>query len=423
MSFKTRSQERTTELAEAIENYHQRATAERLFELSGVTNIASQTILRNDAQVVADLEQLDAEINQVQLLQQRLAMVQANLGVWRARSRNLLAPISMLPNELLGHIFICSLPEGRELVEFTTAVSTVCRLWRDVAMRYHSLWTVFDLRWHTAREKAWLIRSAGHPLSVYVDFPGPLGEDHLLSAIDYRGLFRQDGVFQQSQNWVAAEFSVGTSYTHLNPIMGYLPKQCGGLRSLTIVDTGFSDSLEDFQMLDVDLWPLVYDMPKLDELVIRSVYAISLYDMMARLRVLKINTVGARSGATGSVRRWMDLLRQATALEDLEADWNRLGWRKHRAPVDAEESMPLMIEENYQNSVFVHSLRNLTLHCIDWRVCKHLFTYVKLPGLESLAIEFDKVTFTSRTILYPELDEALYTFVSNILPSNSSMEL
>lgn len=412
MSFKDRSQARTSALAEAIETYHQQATAEHLFNLHNVTTLSAQAILRNNDQVTQDLTQLDLEIKQLQALRHRLATVEANLSVWRARSRNLLSPISMLPNELLGQIFTCSLPSGRELVEFTTAVSTVCRLWREVAFRYRALWSVFDLRWHYVREKAWLDRSSDYPLSVYVDFPGPLGEDHLLSAVDFRGLFRQDGVFSVAKEWVAAEFSIGTSYTHLNPIMGYLPKNCTSLRSLTIADCGFSDSSDDVQMLDVDMWPFIHDMPNLTELVIRSVYAISLRDLVSQLRVLKTNTVGARSGALGSTRRWIDLFRQAEGLEDLEADWNRLGSRKHRAPPAWGELEPLDIEEDYTNTVIVSSLRRLKLHCIDWRVCRHLFEHIQLPGLRSINIEFDKVTFTSRSVLEFELSCNLCKFVS-----------
>lgn len=414
MSFKERSQERTNALAEAIETYHQQATAEHLYNLKNVSTLSAQASLRNDEQVTQDLAQLDSEITQLQALRQRLATVEANLGVWRARSRNLLSPISMLPNELLGQIFVCSLPSGRELVEFTTAVSTVCRLWREIALRYRALWSVFDLRWHLAREKAWLERSSGQPLSIYVDFPGPLGEDHLLSAVDFRGLFRQDGVFSVASNWVAAEFSIGTSYTHLNPIMGYLPEHCPGLRRLTIADCGFSDSSEDAQMLDVDLWPIVHDMPNLTELVIRSVYAISLDRLVPRLKVLKTNTVGARSGASGSIRRWMDLFQQAVTLEDLEADWNRLGSRKHRAPPERGDLPPVDIEDHYEVGVIVSSLRRLKLHCIDWRVCRHLFEYIELPGLESISIEFDRVTFTSRSIYDHELAYCLHGFVSSL---------
>jgi hypothetical protein len=231
----------------------------------------------------------------------------------------------------------------------------------------------------------------------------------LLSAVDFRGLFRQDGVFSVAGNWIAAEFSIGTSYTHLNPIMGYLPKHCTGLESLSIADCGFSDSFEDAPMLDVDLWPFVHDMPNLTELVIRSVYAISLYDLIPRLKVLKINTVGAR--ASGSVRRWMDLFRQAVALEDLEADWNRMGSRKHRAPPGRDQLLPLDIEDPYRDALNVPSLKKLKLHCIDWRVCQHLFECVELPGLESINIEFDKVTFTSRSIYEYQLADSLRTFV------------
>ena len=412
MSFKDRSQARTSALAQAIETYHQQATAERLFKLNDVTTLPAQTRLRNDEQVTQDLAQLDLEIKQLQASRQVLATAEANLGVWRARSRNLLSPISMLPNEILGQIFVCSLPRGRELVEFTTAVSTVCRLWREIALRFRALWSVFNLRWHSAREKAWLERSSGHPLSIYVDFPGPLGEDHLLSAVDFRGLFRQDGVFCMAENWISAEFHIGTSYTHLNPIMGYLPKHCTGLRSLTIADCGFSDSYEDAQMLDVDMWPFVHDMPNLTEIVIRSVYAINLHDLVPRLRVLKTNTVGAQSGASGSVRRWMDLFRQAAALEDLEADWNRLGSRKHRAPPPWRELPPLDMGDPYWGTLAVSSLRRLKLHCIDWRVCKHLFECIQLPELESISIEFDKVTFTSRSVFEYDLEDALFKFVS-----------
>lgn len=412
MSFQSRSRDRTAQLAEAIEHYHERATAERLFDPSGITTMSELYQLRDDPQINENLAQLDAEIQEVQALQKQLTTVQAKLGVWRARSRNLLCPIYMLPNELLGQIFTCSLPEGRELVEFTTAVSSVCRLWRDVAIRYRSMWKVFDLRWHAARELAWLSRSMDPKISVFADFPGPLGDDHNLSAVDFRGLFRHDGLFEHSHSWTSAEFSI-TSSSHLIPITSYISPNCSGLQSLTIMDGAANDNIEEYQVIDADLWTLTRYMPRLTELTLRSVYPINLYDTISRLRILRINSIGWRSSTAGSIRRWMDLMRQATSLEELEADWDRMGWRRHRPASLPSVARPLRLRDPYRETVDMARLKHLKIHCIDVRVSVHLFQHFRCPALESLEIEFGKMTFTSTGCDYSDLDISLHTFVSD----------
>lgn len=400
MSFKSRSRARTDELAAAISTYHQNATTERLFDHTRISNLSEQTKTRNDPQVIQDLAQLDAEIKRVQTLQAELSNIQSNLGVWRAQTRNLLSPISMLPNELLGLIFTIFPPEGRELVEFTTAISSVSRLWRQVAMKHRSLWAVLDLRWHAAREEAWLKRAGAlGRLSVYADFPGPHGEDLFLATADYRGLFRNEGFYVQSAKWVSVEFSC-SSERHLFAVKTFIPEACKGLESITIIGlVGMADDPGDMLELDIDLHTLCEPLLHLTEVRLWNIYAAAILPVIPRLKVLKINTVGWKSSAAGATRRWMDIFLVADVLEDLETEWSRMGWRRHRAPeADLSFLRPLVLLPPYEQRIVVSSLRFLKLTCVDMRVTIHLASYISLPSLEDLYMEFDKANFNARTM-------------------------
>ncbi|KAF8316603.1 hypothetical protein DL93DRAFT_2096144 [Clavulina sp. PMI_390] len=412
MAMKGHSQKRVADLQAAIALYEKNTTTSTIFQPNHITNIPNQTKMRNDPKVLADLHQLDTEMMQLEAMREQLEETHVKLRVWRAKSKNMLTPIFMLPDEILGHIFTCSLPIGRELVEWSMAISTVCSRWRKIAISYRVLWNIFDVRWHAYKEEQWLKRANGLPLSIYVDFPGPHGEDHLLSAIDFRGLLRQDGIFALHDSWHSVDVSIAGQLHHLTPIIGFLEESCPKLRRLTIIDSSFGEGYRNqWELFDMDLFRTFSHKPELDELVIRSIYPINLYAIIAQLRVLRINTVGARSSARGSVRRWMDLLARATQLQELEADWDRMSWRKHGASLHPMDIPTVRLEPQYQQPVHSHSLTALKLRCADFRVCEYLFRHIRIPNLETLSMDFDPATFNFRTVgLWPPFMESLQIF-------------
>jgi hypothetical protein len=137
MPFNTHSQSRVRALHSAVEVYatslHQDC---QFFDLSQIQDLPSQSRLRNDPSVTSNLTQLDAEIEIVQKIEQDLQRAKHRLRQWRAQTRNMLTPITILPNEILGHIFTCDIPVDRELIEFTESISSVCQHWRAIAIQH-----------------------------------------------------------------------------------------------------------------------------------------------------------------------------------------------------------------------------------------------------------------------------------------------
>ncbi|KAL1666615.1 hypothetical protein GGF50DRAFT_113031 [Schizophyllum commune] len=115
----------------------------------------------------------------------RLEALKADISAQLAISRALIAPIRLLPPELLSEIFACLLayPDTWHLKWMDTHCPSfvcVCAHWRRVALATPSLWTTIHIepRWRVPhvpeRLEALLERSAGMPLDIElgVDWEG-----------------------------------------------------------------------------------------------------------------------------------------------------------------------------------------------------------------------------------------------------------
>ncbi|KAL0569304.1 hypothetical protein V5O48_012668 [Marasmius crinis-equi] len=138
------------------------------------------------------LHSLDAEISKLQAERDELRQ---DID----RHRMLLSPFRRLPADLWGEIFVQALPSnefnlpGRTLKDAPLLLTTVCRTWRDIALRTPRLWNGIHVyfprqnRRHRAVQlpsllrarkegvKAWLDRSGSLPITLSLAVgPGPV---------------------------------------------------------------------------------------------------------------------------------------------------------------------------------------------------------------------------------------------------------
>ncbi|KAL1750864.1 hypothetical protein FB107DRAFT_279231 [Schizophyllum commune] len=151
-------------------------------ELETLLHKADQEISRTEAMAQdkvkgAKLENAENEPRHPVTDFPRLEALKMDIATQLAISRALIAPIRLLPPELLSEIFACLLayPDTWHLEWMDTHCPSfvcVCAHWRRVALATPSLWTTIHIepRWHVPhvleRLDALLERSAGMPLDI-----------------------------------------------------------------------------------------------------------------------------------------------------------------------------------------------------------------------------------------------------------------
>ncbi|KAF9511916.1 hypothetical protein BS47DRAFT_1363457 [Hydnum rufescens UP504] len=376
----THSQSRVHTLRTAVGDYANAVHKDsQFFDLVQIEDLPSQSRLRNDPVLIQNLTQLDTEIEVVEKIEHDLQRAKNRLRQRRARTRNVLTPISFLPNEILGHIFTCDPPVGRELTEFTESITRVCQHWRAVAIQHSSLWTAIDLRWHAFRQATWASRAGDRLLSAILEFPALPG---MLDHETWDG-FNVMANHPYWRRWCSLDLYL-TEETQAYVILDWLSNMseaCGttglpNLTSLNLIKQGNPDAERGL-------------FPNLRSLTTYHVYFKRILDFMPALVTLKTNTVGAHSSDTGAVTRWLQIFRTCTRLEDLEADWNRAGWTLHRP-----SEMPPIVDpptpgDHTTDIIIVPHLHTLRLRWVDWRVCRQLLRRLHFSALQFLSVEMD----------------------------------
>ena len=157
-------------------------------ELLASTRVASENEAIDVQDVLLetqyDLHQLDNEIDHVQAILTGLQKKRDTLERHLRAHSALLAPIRMLPWEILSEIFVrIGLPlqhPKRQLYQQVLLPGQVCRFWRTIALSTPRLWTdiVLDLDWDVDIAKTWMSRSGTLPLSLKVEW-NYMYKDHL----------------------------------------------------------------------------------------------------------------------------------------------------------------------------------------------------------------------------------------------------
>ena len=107
---------------------------------------------------------LQAAESKLEALQQEAKAVQHSISRHRAAAQNALAPVALLPPELIREIVDLTV-EFRWNYSRILKLSHVSRLWRDVVLQYPALFTLVDFRrWPRLMIETWLLRSSEHHL-------------------------------------------------------------------------------------------------------------------------------------------------------------------------------------------------------------------------------------------------------------------
>lgn len=130
-------------------------------------------------QMHLDIFHIDSEIVRVQSLLKDLLSKRESLREFDEVHTPLLSPIRRLPSEVLGEIFLQSLPDEwkRDVNLYRCAVmlpGQVCQRWRDVAIATSNMWSSISIwlgpnsEYEVELMRTWLARSAGRTLSLMI---------------------------------------------------------------------------------------------------------------------------------------------------------------------------------------------------------------------------------------------------------------
>lgn len=112
--------------------------------------------------------------------------------------------IRAIPAELLSEIFIHCVEGGMDevnTIQTPLLVAAICSRWRDAAISTPRLWSRLFLQLSCAMESqsalvdAWLARSSGHSLTVYVFLEDPLMDSHPVLDVLVKHSRRWEGMF------------------------------------------------------------------------------------------------------------------------------------------------------------------------------------------------------------------------------------
>nr|GAT56694.1 predicted protein [Mycena chlorophos] len=129
-----------------------------------------------------ELSTLDAEIHRLQTLLDAATKERNDLHGFVAAHEALLSPMRRIPNDVLGLIFLHTLPERRNTAldasEGPLLLMRVCRYWRDLTLATPRLWASIHLVLspHASGRLVnclddWLARSRAVPLSITMQTP------------------------------------------------------------------------------------------------------------------------------------------------------------------------------------------------------------------------------------------------------------
>ncbi|KAK7014288.1 F-box domain-containing protein [Favolaschia claudopus] len=151
---------------------------------SAYEKIETPTMLDSLKADRAFLAQTNVQIPELEMQLSALERLLAVLRIARRTAQERLDsytyPLSTLPNELIGEIFLCFLPPYPQPPPLVgrlspTCLTQVCRRWRDISLTTPALWRGIALtgvrrNWEVAASLAglWMQRSGNCPLSIHI---------------------------------------------------------------------------------------------------------------------------------------------------------------------------------------------------------------------------------------------------------------
>ena len=200
-----------------------------LLHTNQIPSLSDASLIRKALSKVGfKLSQINSDINQVQLVLDRLKQNRHDLLRYRQDHKALISPIRFFPPEILSHIFLLSLPtldyDDHSIMVLRKAVmfpGQVCKYWREIALSTPKMWSkITFLSESDANAKlthSWLSRSGSSPLSICLSNRISLDPNKPTSPVLL-------DVIAQSDRWKDLVFQAGdASIVGLPPVRHRLP--------------------------------------------------------------------------------------------------------------------------------------------------------------------------------------------------------
>ncbi|KAF9506817.1 hypothetical protein BS47DRAFT_378947 [Hydnum rufescens UP504] len=140
-----------------------------------IPDIATSSRLRRDPAIIHELERFDADLKIMDEIDAALHTLRRRLLAHNHEYRTQLAPISLLPVEILCSIFVHVMTSEigspgfvRDTPKYVASITHVCRRWRTIALEQAQLWTHINANWPPDQIATWLSRGTLPLCATYV---------------------------------------------------------------------------------------------------------------------------------------------------------------------------------------------------------------------------------------------------------------
>lgn len=337
-----------------------------------------------------ELDQLNSEL---EVLQNRRASMESRI-----------APIWMLPNEVISYIFELGASDQEEQndsspradegsdapdqPDFQILMSHVSRHFRDVAIKTPTLWStihVLDLAEpRLDYVKTCLERSGSLPFSICLDCEDEDSEHHLRGsnpAIDQVMTFVKDNLYRLERFMARFRF-----FESLHHVMRYLDKPAPQLRALELYDVDYEQTFDEDttfspQSLRAPLVLFGGEVPKLTKLMLDGVHVAWSQCNFKNLTVLNLGY--HNKDVRPTYQEFQAIIKDSPSLRELSLQGS--------APLLSEE----VTDSNLYTPFILDSLEKLRVSDISSDYSSTLISLLHAPNLKSLVLsELDTNDFS-----------------------------
>lgn len=339
-------------------------------ELDGLRNPHLQRTARKSRSVKGTTKILESSISMAQQLERALVDLRRDMQTRLDSIQTALAPISTLPPEVLGHIFLLMLPDpGTVDINASASVSSiswVSRTWRAVALSHSALWTQIHAEWSIPLQNLWLSRARHQLLQI-------VAICLCASRREASSVALSGKLWASSNKWVSLSVY---NFGHGDLQLLVLPALCGerglaNLQSVTLV-SGCGANMSG-QGAYVNVHP--YRLPSVHRLHLSGVRMPALVSIASGITDLELSDV------IQTLDELVQLLRACAKLETLTL--TRIGM----PAADAARLLPL----SGKSSILLPCLREIHYTAQRALSCTHsfVFNYLLAPKLRSLSLNMN----------------------------------
>lgn len=203
---------------------------------------ASQDAARHSDETKASLSDLDMRFQALESMRMTIKDIRAMLVARSNYIRTTLAPISLLPPELIRVIFMHVLDamtsQYQNTCKIVTALSGVSKAWRNIALSTSPLWTQIHIEWRVEQQELWLDRSDGRPVDLLLI--GLLTRSGSVAGLDSIAVSKR--IMKESARWRSLSAQLFRP-THIEAILEMLLDKERNLASLETLS--FHNMIDD----------------------------------------------------------------------------------------------------------------------------------------------------------------------------------